>query len=138
MLDLAGIAIPETVEGKSFADHIREGTDDPSGGAAVVACYHPFGQYLARDGGREYRGLITTRYTYARDLIGPWLLYDNKIDPYQLNNLVNNQAYAEVRAKLEKELQKRLDEQEDEFLPGMEYIRKWGYAVDETGTVPYH
>jgi hypothetical protein len=25
----------------------------------------------------------------------------------------------------------------DEFLPSGEYIRRWGYAVDERGTVPY-
>ena len=34
-------------------------------------------------------------------------------------------------------LQRRLDAAGDEFLPGMEYIRRWGYPVDETGTVPY-
>ena len=25
----------------------------------------------------------------------------------------------------------------DEFLPGQEYIRKWGYKTDANGTVPY-
>ncbi len=31
---------------------------------------------------REYRGLRTLNYTYTRDLKGPWLLFDNKKDPY--------------------------------------------------------
>ena len=25
----------------------------------------------------------------------------------------------------------------DQFLPGSAYLKKWGYEVDETGTVPY-
>jgi len=34
-------------------------------------------------------------------------------------------------------LQKRLVQLDDEFRPGMDYIRKWGYRVDATGTVPF-
>ena len=39
------------------------------------------------------------RYTYVRDLAGPWLLYDNDTDPYQLNNLVDQPDYAAVRGR---------------------------------------
>jgi hypothetical protein len=42
-----------------------------------------------------------------------------------------------LQDELEKQLSHRLKETGDEFLPGMEYIKKWGYPVDETGTVPY-
>ncbi|MGP1990489.1 hypothetical protein D9V96_001210 [Zobellia laminariae] len=38
---------------------------------------------------------------------------------------------------MEKLLSQRLKETGDEFLPGLEYIKKWGYPIDETGTVPY-
>jgi hypothetical protein len=34
-------------------------------------------------------------------------------------------------------LQRKLRQQRDEFLPGMDYIGKWGYQVDDSGTVPY-
>jgi len=30
-----------------------------------------------------------------------------------------------------------LEKANDEFLPGMEYVKKWGYIVDETETLPY-
>ncbi len=43
-----------------------------------------------------------------------------------------------MQATLEAELQELLDARRDKFLPGEEYVRRWGYEVDpETGTVPY-
>ena len=56
---------------------------------ALLTCVQPFGQWNAiHRGGKEFRGIRTLRYTYAKDLEGPWLLFDNEVDPYQLNNLV--------------------------------------------------
>jgi len=34
-------------------------------------------------------------------------------------------------------LQRRLDRMGDGFLPSMEYIKRWGYAMDETETPLY-
>ena len=36
----------------------------------------------------EYRGLRTTQHTYVRSIHGPWLLYDNAADPFQMRNLI--------------------------------------------------
>jgi hypothetical protein len=47
--------------------------------------------------GREYRGLRTKRYTYVRALAGPWLLFDNLADPYQMDNLIGEPEYAGYR-----------------------------------------
>ena len=136
LLELCGISIPDSVEGKDFSKHINEenNSDDD---AAIISCPHPFGQWLKPNGGREYRGLRTKRYTYCRDLEGPWLLYDNKQDPYQLNNLVRNPENKKLLKSLDDLLSKKLKETNDEFLPGLEYIRKWDYTLDETGTVPF-
>ena len=137
LLGLAGIDIPDTVEGLDFSAHVAGGPD-PSDGAALIVCPHPFGQWNRRDhGGKEYRGLRTRRYTYVRDLDGPWLLYDNETDPCQLDNLLGRPGIAGVQTELEAHLQRKLDAANDEFLPGDEYIRRWGYTVDERGTVPY-
>ena len=113
-----------------------QGGDDPSDGAALIMCPHPFGQWSAvGHGGREYRGLRTQRYTYTRSLQGPWLLYDNLADPYQLQNLVDRPEQAETVRELDAWLQRRLDAMGDEFLPGSAYLEQWGWEVDETGTV---
>jgi arylsulfatase A-like enzyme len=137
LLGLCGLPIPESVEGLDFSGHLLGG-EDPSGGAAVITCVQPFGQWnRPQHGAREYRGLRTRRYTYARDLDGPWLLFDNELDPYQLENLSNRPEHAELQAHLDALLRERLETQGDEFLPGAAYLERWGYEVDETGTVPY-
>ncbi|MHC4664519.1 MAG: sulfatase family protein [Planctomycetota bacterium] len=137
LLALSGVDIPDTVEGADFSAVLR-GTEQPKDNAALITCPSPFGQWKRKKhGGREYRGVRTRRYTYVRDLNGPWLLYDNQRDPYQLNNLCNKGQYCELQKKLEGILSQKLKQTNDEFLPGSEYIRKWGYIVDSSGTVEY-
>jgi hypothetical protein len=97
----------------------------------------PFGEYARRRGGREFRAVRTARYTYARDLEGPWLLYDNELDPYQLANLIDKSEHAELQARLDRILKDKLSAQHDDFRPGPEYVRKWGYTVDNNETVSY-
>ena len=137
LLGLCDLPVPETVEGLDFSGYIK-GAESPSDGAAVIMCPHPFGEWILRkDGGMEYRGIRTLRYTYVRTLKGPWLLYDNQEDPYQLTNLINRPECSEIQAELDAWLQRKLDAMNDEFLPGMDYIQKWNYPVNENGTVPY-
>ena len=136
LLRLCGQAIPRSVEGYDFTPVLRGGPD-PSGGATIVRCISPFGEYTRARGGREYRAVRTARHTYVRDLNGPWLLYDNDADPYQLRNLVNRPEHAALQARLEAVLTRKLQEQRDEFRPGSDYIRQWNYTVDPTGT-PYY
>ncbi|SDM30989.1 sulfatase family protein [Kriegella aquimaris] len=136
LLSLCDIAIPNTVEGIDYRPYM-EGKEQV-GEAALLTCVQPFGQWnKVKYGGREYRAIKTRQYTYARDLNGPWLLFDNYDDPYQLTNLVGKEGHATLQDDMEKLLSERLKQTGDEFLPGMEYIEKWGYPVDETGTVPY-
>jgi arylsulfatase A-like enzyme len=136
LLGLSDIAIPKTVQGSDFSGVLTGKSPEPDN-AALICCPAPFGQWTRAKGGREYRGVRTRRYTYVRDLKGPWLLYDNEQDPYQLNNLCNKPEHAALRASLEALLAKRLKETNDEFLPGGDYIKKWRYQVDDSGTVRY-
>ncbi|WP_373519347.1 sulfatase [Pricia sp.] len=136
LLALCDIPIPETVEGINYKGYLEDAENIDR--AALITCVQPFGQWnRVQYGGREYRGLLTQRYTYARDLNGPWLLFDNEKDPYQMNNLVGNAEYTDLQSELENRLSARLKENGDEFLPGMTYIQEWGYPVDSLGTVPY-
>jgi arylsulfatase A-like enzyme len=136
LLGLCGVTIPKTVEGLDYSGYLHGGKN-PSDNATLIACPAPFGDWDRAAGGREYRGLRTTRYTYVRDLHGPWLLFDNQADPYQTNNLVSQSAPASLQAELEATLARKLKERGDAFLPAGAYIKKWGCPVDETGTVPY-
>jgi arylsulfatase A-like enzyme len=136
LLGLCGIEIPKSVEGTSYQSHLLGG-QDPSGGAALITCIQPFGQWSRSRGGQEYRGLRTKRYTYTRNLKGPWHLFDNETDPYQMDNLVGKAEHAKLQAKLEAQLTKKLAAQKDEFKSGPDYLAKWNYKVNKSGTVPY-
>lgn len=136
LLSLCNVRVPRSVEGLDFVGAMR-GTGDPSGGATVVRCISPFGEFTRARGGREYRALRTAKFTYARSLSGPWLLYDNEKDPYQLNNLIGQSEHRSLQQKLDSQLTGKLRAQKDEFRPGPEYIRKWGYKVDTNETAVY-
>jgi len=134
LLGVCGLPIPGTVDGRDFSPVLWGDRVDSE--AALLACFHPFGEWSRPVGGREYRGIRTERYTYCRTLQGPWLLYDNDTDPWQLDNLANRPSAAELQAELDALLQAELDALGDEFLDGMSYINRWGYPLDDTGTVP--
>ncbi len=136
LLGLSGIEVPGSVEGEDFSP-ILLGRKKVRDRSALISCPAPFGQWTRKKGGREYRGVRTKRYTYARDLNGPWLLYDNQDDPYQMNNVVNKPEFAAVQKQMEAMLTKKLRATNDKFLSGRDYIKKWKYKVDESGTVRY-
>ncbi len=98
-------------------------------------CPVPFHQWSYKNGGREFRGIRTEKYTYAKDLNGPWLLYDNEKDPYQLNNLVGKEETKSLQKDLEKKLQKMLDVRGDKFLEGAEYMKAWNYSWDNNDSI---
>ena len=132
LLGLSGIPVPESVEGDDYTPIIY-GREEPGDAAKLIMCPVPFGQGKYANGGREYRGLKGVRYTYVEDLEGPWLLYDNKVDPYQMNNLVNDEKFQNIQGQLAKELWAELDKRGDQFLTGQEYMTafdlKW-YQLD--------
>jgi arylsulfatase A-like enzyme len=137
LLGLAGLPVPKTVNGRDYAPFLLRHSAPAPADAALIACYHPFGEWPRKAGGKEYRGVRTARHTYVRDRSGPWLLYDNAADPFQQRNLVNDAAHAELRKDLDARLDQLLKELDDRFLPGETYIEQWGYRTDSTGTVPY-
>jgi arylsulfatase A-like enzyme len=136
LLGLCGVEIPETVEGNDFSGDLIAGKT-PQVDGALLMCPAPFGQWTRKVGGREYRGVRTKRHTYVRDLNGPWLLYDNERDPYQLENLVGKPEYADIQSELDAMLNRKLEETGDRFLTAEEHISQWGYKVDKNNTVPY-
>nr|WP_295923469.1 sulfatase [uncultured Dyadobacter sp.] len=130
LLGMSNLKIPSSVEGTNYAD-VLAGKRQPTGEeAALIQVPVPFHENNFLNGGKEYRGIRTKQYTYVRDLKGPWLLYDNVKDPYQLNNLVGTTAYASVQAKLEKVLRAQLADARDNFLTADEYMRQWNYRYD--------
>lgn len=136
MLGLAGLNMPNCLDGENITD-VLLGKKEDDREASLVSCIQPFGQWRRDRGGKEFRGIITKRYTYAKDLSGVWLFFDNLKDPYQLNNLAGNQDLDSIAKNLDKLLNKELNRLDDDFSKGTSYLKKWGHKVNSTGTVPY-
>lgn len=133
LLGLCDVRIPKTVEGFDYSKYLKRGTGKiPE--STLITCPVPFGEYMKQLGGREYRGIRTERYTYVRDLNGPWLLYDDQSDPYQMTNLCNSATVQKLQASLDKQLQKQLRATHDDFLPANDYMSRWNYVFNGSAT----
>jgi arylsulfatase A-like enzyme len=134
LLSLSGVEIPASIEGEDLSGLITGKAKDEDRAALVMSVY-PFAGY---DGGKAFRAIRTTRYTYARSTDGPWLLYDNESDPYQLKNLVGTPAHTDLQKELEGKLQAKLAKTGDTFLRKEQYLKTWGYSTDRQGCIPYN
>jgi len=101
LLSLAGISCPP-VDGKDISGAAM-GRDEHVQDAILIMRPVWLSTNWITNGSGPWRGVRTKRYTYARksDTKKPWLLFDNRKDPYQLNNLANDPAYAALVKKLD-------------------------------------
>lgn len=125
LLGLCNLPIPVGVEGRDWSPFFRNERKPTGEEAALLVMPAEFTE-IRRNGMKAFRGLFTSRYTYVRNNDGPWLLYDNRLDPYQMRNLVNDPGSASILTTMELLLQTRLKEQGDEFLEGRTYLLRDG------------
>lgn len=119
ILALAGVEFPNDIDGTDLSDFVR--------GNEAAAQKSAFINFLCMPkffNDKEWRGVVTESFTYARQRDKPWLLFDDKNDPFQLNNLVDNPAFTEVRAKLENELKNWMKSTNDKFESSKELADK--------------
>jgi arylsulfatase A-like enzyme len=131
LLSLAGIKIPDSVEGEDLSRLVLGKKLEDR--AVLFMNVSPF-DFPDRKG---FRGIRTSRYTYVCYPDGPWLMYDNQTDPYQMKNLIDIDEHAALQKKLEAMLQSKLQQRRDKFHPKQHYLEEWGYTVDERGNIPY-
>jgi arylsulfatase A-like enzyme len=132
LLSLAGIEAPETMEGEDLSRFVLD-TNLDEDRAALFMNVSPF-DFPDRP---AFRGIRTSRYTYARHPDGPWLLFDNQVDPYQLKNLVGEAEHAGLQNRLDDMLRSKLGQTGDGFHPKEHYLEEWGYSVNDHGAIPY-
>ncbi|HEX2323900.1 MAG TPA: sulfatase [Chloroflexota bacterium] len=131
LLGLLGVPAPPAMQGRNLAPFLLAGEETNGGNGGQ----RPFSVYLSeavvadqglREGIRPWRGVRTARFTYARDLAGPWVLYDDVDDPYQQRNLAREPEAAELRATLERELQGWMDRLDDPLEPAEDHLARHG------------
>ena len=102
-LDLAGLPIPEDIQGVSLlpllkGEKVKKWRD---------ALYYHYYEYPGEHAVRKHYGIRTDRYKlihfYGND-IDSWELYDVKNDPSELHNLYNDPKMAKVQAMMHKKL----------------------------------
>ena len=134
LLGLAGVNIPGTIEGADLSPLIRAGRDEDR--VALYLSVLPF-SHIPKEFKKEYRAIRTSRYTYVRSLAGPWLLFDDKQDSDQTNNLVGKPEAVALVYELDKRLQAELKRVGDDFRPSSAYVSEWGYKLLPNGTIGY-
>ncbi len=131
LLGLTGVKIPESVEGDNFSSVITKGIELQDRSVLYMSVAPIVGQ------GEAHRSIRTKRYTYVRNLEGPWLLFDDLQDPWQRNNLIGKAEHASLERELDAKLQDHLQKIGDDFSPPQSYIEKWGYELGKGNAIPY-
>ena len=132
LLSLAGVRIPKSVQGEDLSRCLRH----PHAKEGRAVLYMAVAPFEPRQFRKEYRAIRTRRYTYVRGVEGPWLLFDDQKDPYQMENLVGKPEARAVQERLEKRLWAALKGIGDDFRPAASYVQEWGYEVRADGAIP--
>ncbi len=105
-LDLAGLKIPKSMQGKSVLPLLQGKTENWR--SSFLFTYWPDLIYFIP----RITAVRTERYLYSKtpDIKDIDELYDELNDPAELNNLASNPAFADLKAKLEEELEKQKNE----------------------------
>ena len=102
LLGMAGVEPPQSVSGLDLSAHLLSPEQGGRTGArAPESVYAQSYTPTERSEFPAWRGVRTERHTYARHESGPWLLYDNDADPFQLENLAGKPEHAELQARLD-------------------------------------
>ncbi len=142
-LDMAGLAIPDPMQGKSFYRNAQGKTSSDWRKAFYYRywmnneIYH---KTVAHFGirNKDYKLIFyygnplgkTGSFNYAIAYTPEWELFDLRTDPFEMKNEYANPAYKATIAKLKKELLKQKQacgDTEDEKMPAMQEIMKKYY-----------
>lgn len=121
LLGMMGMEPPQGAQGRDLSNIVLNGGFEKNDcllmGTGPTAIY---------GNGTEWRGLRSERYTYAVYKRGAKeFLFDNREDPYQLNNLAADPRYAELKARMKAEMYRQMNAIGDRFRKNSFYRRHW-------------
>ncbi len=100
LASLAGVPFPDDLDGRDLSAALR---GEEVAGPDYQPIMHIFNDLAGAGPGHPapiFRGVRTQRYAYAAAPGRHFMLYDLERDPYQLHNLVDEPANAELRGRL--------------------------------------
>lgn len=105
LADLGDVEPAITIDGASFAPALA-GLEQPWRDTTLIQTgdkYNPSKDRRLKHKGWGLRGVRTERYTYAVDPnTGERMLFDRKLDPWELRNVAARRSYAPVAAELDR------------------------------------
>jgi arylsulfatase A-like enzyme len=102
------------------------------GPAPQSAFFQIFGPFHGDGTMHSWRGIRTSRYMYARRRSEPWVLYDLKTDPFQLNNLASDRSARRLMESLDRRLVDWMEQTRDAW----DY--DWSHPVEDNGRLYRH
>jgi arylsulfatase A-like enzyme len=105
MLALAGVEIPEDIQGESLLPLLRDKKAPKNWRKSL---YYHYYEYPAEHAVKRHYGVKTERYKLIHfyNDIDTWELYDLHNDPTEMNNLYGKEGYREITGELRQELQR--------------------------------
>ena len=142
MLDMANLDIPESMQGKSFKQHLEIGKE-PAGWKQTA--YYRYWMHMVHHDNPAHVGIRTKThkliYFYGCNYDGGyqtpagWELYDLVKDPHETINLCNDPANAELVADLKKQLvatRKRVGDDGSHFPAAEKVLQEfWDYDAKD-------
>lgn len=120
-LSMMGLPVPDEVEGEDLSACIR-GEADTEEGALMMGT----GPTAIFGDGNEWRAYRTKQFTYAVfKADGMELLFDNRNDPYQMNNLIADPAYEQIAVALRAKMHSKMEHIGDTFENNSFYEKNW-------------
>ena len=135
LLGLAGLPVPGHIEGQNLSGLMTGQPDAPGDTGTLLNLAVPITE-ARRHGIAEYRGMRTARHTYVRSIHGPWRLYDNQADPYQMHNLIGRPGVKTLQSQFDRQLDAELKRRKDDFLPAARYVERAGLGHYNEVKVP--
>ena len=104
ILNLAGVAIPKDMQGKSLVPILKGHSQRNFRKALYYHFYESFDDHSVS----KHYGIRDKRYKLIHfyDPIDAWELYDLKLDPSEMTNVYNNPAYSQVVKEMKIKLKK--------------------------------
>lgn len=124
VLDYMGVDIPQAFTGESLLPALAAG-EKPQEGHAFVEFNRYERDHDGFGGLQPMRAIVTDRYKLALHLLDTDELYDVQNDPYNLHNLIDDPAYADVRNELHDRILNWMNETRDPFRGYQWKCRPW-------------
>ena len=102
LLDMAGVNVPENIQGKSFFQNLKENTSKDW----RQSMYYHYYEYPYYHRVQPHYGIRDQRYKLIHFYynIDVWEFYDLRNDPSEINNLIDNPSHASLINRLKTEL----------------------------------